>query len=505
MTGPTPEHVDVAIVGAGLSGVGAACRLQIECPGKSFALFEARAESGGTWDLFRYPGVRSDSDIFTLAYSFRPWKGSKAIADGPSILGYIRETARDRGIEEKIRYHRRVRAASWSSTEGRWTLEVEDTESGNTDTVTCNFVFGNTGYYRYDAGYTPVFEGSETFKGRIVHPQHWPEDLDCTGKRIVVIGSGATAVTLVPALAPVAAHVTMLQRSPSYIASFPDRDPMDEALRRRLPPRWAGFVVRWRNVAIAWTIFQLSRHAPTFMRGVLQRGVVSQLPEGFDVATHFTPAYEPWDQRLCLAPGGDIFGAISEGRASVVTDTIARFTPDGLELASGARLEADVIVTATGLNLLMLGGMSIEVDGRPRDLAETVSYKSVMLCGVPNLAFTFGYTNSSWTLKSDLAAHYVCRLLNAMDRDGSTVATPIGPAPGLPTAPYLDLTSGYVRRGEVAFPRQGTKAPWRVRHNYLLDALIFRLGPVDDQMVFSRPRAETRSERPTLERSAPSR
>ena len=370
--------------------------------------------------------------------------------------------------------------------------------------VTCSFVFANTGYYRYDAGYTPAFAGTETFRGRIVHPQQWPEDLDVAGKRIAVIGSGATAVTLVPALATAGAQVTMVQRSPSYIASFPDRDPVDDALRRRLSPALAGFLVRWRNVAIAWLFFQLCRRAPTFMRGVLRRGVVSQLPEGFDVETHFTPRYEPWDQRLCLAPGGDIFGAISAGKASVVTDTITRFTPEGLALGSGARLEADVVVTATGLNLLMLGGMTIEVDGRPVDLAQTVSYKSLLLCGVPNLAFTFGYTNSSWTLKSDLAARYVCRLLRAMDRRGQTVCTPIGPAPGLPTAPYLDLTSGYVRRGQGAFPRQGTKAPWRVRHNYLFDALIFRWGPVDDQMAFSRPPAPaaTAPPQPVVSRTA---
>lgn len=499
---PALEHVDVVIVGAGLSGVGAACRLQTECPGKSFTILEARSVIGGTWDLFRYPGVRSDSDIFTLAYSFRPWKGSAAIADGPSILRYIRETARERGIEEKIRYQHRVRSARWSSTEGRWTLEVENTDSGSTSSLTCNFLFGNTGYYRYDAGYTPEFEGSDRFTGRIVHPQEWPEDLDCSGKRVVVIGSGATAVTLVPALARVAGHVTMLQRSPSYIASFPERDPIDDALRRRLSPRVAGFLVRWKNVVLTWTIFQLSRHAPKFVRGLLERGVASQLPEGFDVDAHFSPDYEPWDQRLCLAPGGDIFRAISQGRASVVTDRIAHFTETGIQLESGALLEADVIVTATGLNLLMLGGMTIEVDGNPIDLAETVSHKSVLLCGVPNLAFTFGYTNASWTLKSDLVARYVCRLLKHMDQGGYSVCTPLPPDRGLSTAPYLDLSSGYIRRGEAAFARQGAKAPWKVRHNYLLDALIFRYGRLDDQVVFSRRSGTKVADPAVLERTA---
>jgi cation diffusion facilitator CzcD-associated flavoprotein CzcO len=478
------EHVDVLIVGAGLSGIGAACHLQSECPGKTFVLLEARGASGGTWDLFRYPGVRSDSDMFTLAYSFRPWEGTRSIVDGTSILQYIRETARERGIEGKIRYHSKVVKASWSSAEARWTIEVERTDTGARQQMTCGFLFGNTGYYRYDAGYTPRFEGADRFGGQIVHPQEWPEDLDWTDQRVVVIGSGATAVTLVPALAGRARHVTMLQRSPSYIASVPGHDAVDERLRRALPAAAAGHVVRWKNMVAAWLIFQMSRHAPKVMSQWLRDGVARQLPDGYDIDTHFTPHYQPWDQRLCFAPDGDLFTAISDGSVSVVTDRIAAFTETGLALESGPVLEADVIITATGITLLMLGGMSIEVDGQTVDPAQAVAYKSLMISGVPNLAFTFGYTNASWTLKSDLTARYVCRLLRHMDERGFSTATPVAPDPSWPTAPYLDLSSGYVRRTPGGFPRRGAKAPWRVRHNYPLDVLMFRYGRVDDGMTF---------------------
>jgi monooxygenase len=490
------EHVDVLIVGAGLSGVGAAGHLQDECPGKTFAILEARAESGGTWDLFRYPGIRSDSDMFTMAYSFRPWKGTEALAEGSSILRYIRETAHERGIEDKIHYHRRVVKATWASSEARWTVSVQRTDTGATEQMTCGFLFANTGYYRYDAGYTPRFEGSERFGGRIVHPQDWPEDLDCTDRSVVVIGSGATAVTLIPALAGQARHVTMLQRSPSYIASLPHQDPLADWLRRRLAPKTAGTLVRWRNIVGAWLIFQLSRHTPKIISSWLVDGVRRRLPEGYDVATHFTPHYQPWDQRLCFAPDGDLFAAISSGRASVVTGRIAAFTETGLRLESGEEIDADIIVTATGLNLLMLGGMAIEVDGRTVDPTEAVAYKSLMLGGVPNMAFTFGYTNSSWTLKSDLAARYVCRLLNHMDAGGFTSCTPVEPDPRLATEPYLDLSSGYVRRGTAAFARQGVSNPWRVRHNYPLDVLTFRYGKLDDQMEFSRRAAQQESSPP---------
>ncbi len=388
------EHFDVLIVGAGLSGIGAASHLKARWPSKSFAILEARDTIGGTWDLFRYPGIRSDSDMFTLGYSFKPWRDPKAIADGPSILRYITEAAEENGLVDRVRLGRRVVAADWCSETARWELEVA-TGSGGTERLTCSFLYANTGYYRYDEGYSPRFEGAERFAGPIVHPQHWPEDLDYAGKRVVVIGSGATAVTLVPAMAEKAAHVTMLQRSPSYIASLPARDPLADLLRGKLPAGLAYPLLRWKNVLLAMVSYQLSRRAPGYMRSVLTKGVARHLPAGFDVATHFTPRYDPWDQRLCLVPDADLFKAISTGRVSIVTDHVERLTESGILLASGDELEADVIVTATGLNMLVLGGMRISLDGEPVDLAKTVGYKGIMFSGLPNLAATMGYTNAS--------------------------------------------------------------------------------------------------------------
>jgi cation diffusion facilitator CzcD-associated flavoprotein CzcO len=481
------EHLDVLIVGAGLSGIGAACHLQADCPGKSYAILESRDRSGGTWDLFRYPGIRSDSDMYTLGYVFKPWEEAKAIADGPSILNYIRETAREHGVEQRIRYSRRVVHATWSSDDTRWTVEVERTDTGETERLTCSFLFGCTGYYRYDEGYTPEFAGTERFGGQIVHPQHWPEDLDYAGKRIVVIGSGATAVTLIPSLAETAAHVTMLQRSPSYVVALPARDPLADALRRRLSPKVVYPIVRWKNVLAATAVFQLSRHAPGLVKRFLRKGVVRQLPEGYDVETHFTPRYQPWDQRLCLVPDGDLFKTIRNGDATVVTDRIETFTERGLKLASGAELEADVIITATGLNLQLLGGMSLAVDGEPVDLSQTVGYKGMMFSGVPNLAVTLGYTNASWTLKGDLCAEYVCRVLNHMDANGHGRVTPLAPDPALPTHPFLDLESGYVLRSLAALPKQGDRTPWRLHQNYARDILMLRRGAIeDDAIVFAR-------------------
>jgi monooxygenase len=478
-----PEHLDVLIVGAGLSGIGAGCHLQADRPGTTFAILEARGESGGTWDLFRYPGIRSDSDMFTLGYSFRPWNEAKAIADGPSILRYIRDTAREHGVEERIRYHRRVVHAAWSSEEARWTVEVERTDTGETERLTCGFLFGCTGYYRYDEGYTPRFEGIERFAGAIVHPQHWPADLDYAGKRVVVIGSGATAVTLVPAMAQRAAHVTMLQRSPSYVLSLPARDPFADLLRRALPARYAYPIVRWKNVTLATLFFQLSRRAPGVVKRLLRRGLERQLPPGYDIDTHFTPSYEPWDQRVCLVPDGDLFEAIGSGAASVVTDRIETFTERGLRLASGAELEADVIVTATGLNLLLLGGIALAVDGEEVDLSQTVGYKGMMFSGVPNFALTLGYTNASWTLKGDLCAEYVCRLLNHMDAHGYRACTPRRPDPSLPTQPFIDLVSGYVLRSIDQLPKQGARTPWRLHQNYARDILMLRRGPLEDEAI----------------------
>ena len=479
------EHMDVLIVGAGLSGIGAACHLQERCPGKTYAILEAREDMGGTWDLFRYPGIRSDSDMFTLGYCFRPWEDAKAIADGPSILRYIHDTARDHRVEDRIHFRHKVLRAQWSTEDARWTVETERTDTGETATFTCGFLYMCTGYYRYDEGYTPQFAGSERFAGEIIHPQHWPEDLDYTGKRVVVIGSGATAVTLVPAMAEKAAHVTMVQRSPTYVVTLPGNDGLAEALYKRVPPKLAYAVVRWKNVLLMMSSYKLSRRAPGLMRNLIRKGTVKRLPEGYAVDTHFNPSYDPWDQRMCLVPDGDLFEAISEGRASIVTDKIEAFTETGLRLASGEEVQADIIITATGLNLLPLGGMELAVDGADVSIRETVGYKGMMLSGVPNLAVTFGYTNASWTLKADLVAQYACRLLNHMDARGHAIATPRAPAPGSETVPWLDLKSGYVLRSSAALPKQGVTPPWRLYQNYLRDIPLLRRGPVDDEMEFA--------------------
>jgi monooxygenase len=487
-----PEHVDVLIVGAGLSGIGTACHLQERSPDKRYAILEAREGMGGTWDLFRYPGIRSDSDMFTLGYSFRPWEDAKAIADGPSILRYIHDTARDHGVDRRIRFGHRVVRADWSSADARWTVRAQRTDTGEAVELTCGFLFGCTGYYRYDEGYSPHFEGTERFGGEIIHPQHWPEELDYAGKRVVVIGSGATAVTLVPAIAEAAEHVTMIQRSPSYVVSLPARDPLADALRRRLPSKAAYSIVRWKNVLVTMLFFQLSRRAPNLVRRLVRRGVENRLPAGYDVDTHFNPRYNPWDQRVCLVPDGDLFEVVGDRRATIVTDEIETFTERGLRLASGAEIEADIIVTATGLNLLTLGGVELAVDGREIDYSKTVGYKGMMLAGVPNLALTLGYTNASWTLKCDLVAQYVCRLLNHMDERGYAVCTPREPDPSVPREPFLDLRSGYVLRSLHKLPKQGATAPWRLHQNYFRDIGMLRRGPVDDAMDFSPARSEPR-------------
>jgi monooxygenase len=491
------EHVDVLIVGAGLSGIGAACHLRRSLPGKSFAILEARDDMGGTWDLFRYPGIRSDSDMFTLGYSFRPWREAEAIADGPAILRYIRDAARDYGVEERIRFGHRVTRAEWSTPDARWTMFAERTDTGEAVTLTCDFLFACTGYYRYDEGYTPDFEGTERFRGQIVHPQQWPEDLDYDGKRVVVIGSGATAVTLVPAMAERAAHVTMLQRSPSYVVSLPGSDGMAQALERRLPARAAYAIVRWKNVLRQMLAFNVARRAPRFARKLVRNMVAKQLPEGYDVDTHFNPPYEPWDQRLCLVPDGDLFETIARGRASIVTDRIESFTERGIALESGTKLEADVVVTATGFNLLLLGGMEVVVDGENVDFSKRVAYKGLMLSGVPNLAMALGYTNASWTLKCDLVAQYVCRLLAHMDREGYAMCTPRPPDPSLPTDPIIDLKSGYVMRSIDQLPKQGQSLPWRLHQNYFRDIRLLKRGPVDDAMTFTRAPASPRTEEET--------
>ncbi len=490
------EHVDVLIVGAGLSGVGAACHLQTDCPGKTYAIFEARDRIGGTWDLFRYPGIRSDSDMHTLGYRFRPWREAKSIADGESILSYIRDTARENGIEGRIRFNHQVVRADWRHEDARWRVEAR-TSDGDTVHVSCRFLFMCSGYYRYDQGYTPDFKGTGRFGGRIVHPQRWTEDVEYEGKRVVVIGSGATAVTLVPALAERAAHVTMLQRSPSYIVSLPAYDPMARVARRVLPSRLAYGAVRWKNVMLTLLSFQLSRRRPEMMKSLIRRGVESQLPIGYDIDTHFTPRYNPWDQRLCLVPNGDLFQAISEGRATVCTAEIDTFTEGGLKLTTGQELEADLIVTATGLNLLPLGGLELSVEGEPVDIARSVGYKGMMLCGVPNLAVAFGYTNASWTLKCDLTCGYVCRLLGHMDAGGHSWCVPQEPPPSVAREPFIDFSSGYVTRSIDTFPKQGATAPWRLYQNYAFDIVTLRLGPLDDgTMRFGGPARSGRTGEP---------
>jgi cation diffusion facilitator CzcD-associated flavoprotein CzcO len=484
------EHFDVLIVGAGLSGIGAAVHLQENCPGKTYAVLEGRDAIGGTWDLFRYPGIRSDSDMYTLGYSFKPWKEAKAIADGPNILNYVKQTAQEHGIDRHIRFRHRVKRASWSTEDSRWTVEIERGPSKELARLSCNFLYMCSGYYNYEEGYTPEFQGVGRFKGRIVHPQKWPEDLDYRGKRVVVIGSGATAVTLVPAMADKAAHVTMLQRSPTYILTLPAQDAIANFLRRILPAKAAYWLTRWKNVFLAMLVFQLSRRRPEFVKKLIRHGVRTHLGPKYDVDTHFKPSYNPWQQRLCLVPDADLFNAIRQGKASVVTDHIDSFTEKGIRLKSGQALEADIIVTATGLNLLALGGMQIVVDRQDVDFARELSYKGMMLSDVPNLAVALGYTNASWTLKADLTSEYVCRLLNYMDRHGYTECRPHNSDPTVKPEPFIDFSSSYVLRSIDKFPKQGSKAPWRLYQNYALDILTLRFGKLDDgAMRFSRPRA----------------
>ena len=484
------EHFDVLIVGAGLSGIGAGAHLQRNCPGKSYAILEGREAIGGTWDLFRYPGIRSDSDMYTLGYSFKPWTDEDSIAAGEKIRDYIQETAREYRVEDHIRFGHRVVSAEWSSADAMWTVRAE--HDGATVELTCDFFYGCTGYYRYDEGFSPEFPGAERFQGQIVHPQHWPEDFDYRGKRVVVIGSGATAMTLIPAMAPETEHITMLQRSPGYVVTLPAQDPIAKSLRRFLPDRARYAVVRWKNVLTQMAFYQLSRRAPDFSRKLIRRGVERQLPPGYDIDRDFEPRYDPWDERVCLVPGGDLFEAIGSGRAEVATDTIETFTEKGIELASGRELEADVIITATGLNLLVLGGIAISVDGEEKRPSDLVGYKGAMFGGVPNLAIALGYTNASFTLKCDLVSQYVCRLLNHMDAHGYRVATPREPDPSQPREPLIDLKSGYVLRSIDQLPKQGARQPWRLHQNYARDIRLFKHGPIDDEIDFSRGPAASR-------------
>jgi len=504
MSGPTdgdatPRHLDVLIVGAGLSGIGAAHYLQTECPWASSAIFEARDAIGGTWDLFRYPGIRSDSDMYTLGYSFRPWDGEKSIADGASILQYIKDTAAESGLDGSIHFGHKVLAADWSSADSLWRIRAENGDGGIVE-LTAGFVFSCTGYYRYDHGYQPDFAGVADYTGTLVHPQHWPEDLDTTDRRVVVIGSGATAFTLVPALARSAAHVTMLQRSPTYVASLPEKSPMAAFFRRFLPAGKAGTAAKWAHALTTQAFYGLCRRFPQVAKRLLRKGLEQQLPEGYDIDTHFTPRYNPWDQRFCAVPDGNLFKAISDGSASVVTDTIDHFTQTGILLKSGRQLPADIVVSATGLELLFLGGIELRVNGVTVDPATRLTYKGMMIEGVPNLAVALGYTNASWTLKCDLTCQYVCRLLNFMRASGQSECVARNDDPTVAQGgPLLGLTSGYIQRSAHLLPQQGSRQPWRVHQSYLRDYRALRMAEVDDGvMEFSRPHPAVRADTVTV-------
>ena len=474
------NHVDVLIIGAGLSGIGAASHLEREAPNKSYAILESRGAMGGTWDLFRYPGIRSDSDMHTLGYSFKPWKHERAIADGPAILDYIRETAREYDVEKHIRYNHRATKISWDSSRALWTVSIEK-QGASAGTISCNFIYSCTGYYRYDKGYTPDFPDIEQFKGQVIHPQLWPEDLDYADKNVVVIGSGATAITVVPEMAKTAKHVTMLQRSPTYVVSRPGRDAFALRMHRWLPSRLAYLVTRWKNVSMQALIYQYSRRRPQKMKEFLLALTRRELSGKVDVDTHFNPKYNPWDQRLCLVPDSDLFRSLRRGTSSVVTDHIQRFTKTGIKLESGDLLKADIVVTATGLELLPMGGMEIEVDGKTMVLPDTLGYRGMMLSDIPNFVLAAGYTNASWTLKCDLTSEYVCRMLNHMDKKGFAYCVPRNRDPAMERVSFLDLASGYVDRSIDRFPKQGLKSPWKLYQNYLLDILSLRFGAMNDK------------------------
>lgn len=481
------EHFDVVVVGAGISGIGAGYFLQRDCPDKTYVILEGRDTIGGTWDLFRYPGVRSDSDMHTLGYSFKPWTAEKAIADGPSILQYLNETADEFGIRSKMRFGHMVTSAHWSSQESQWTVWAQ--VNGATMAYTCNYLFMCSGYYNYAEGYTPPIPGMDSFAGQVVHPQKWPENFNYTDKRVVVIGSGATAMTLVPAMADQAAHVVMLQRSPTYVVARPDVDKVAGLLRKVLPEKVAYALTRWKNTTMQQFVYKRSRTEPEKIKKILLKGVQDALGDNYDVATHFTPSYNPWDQRLCLVPNGDLFTAIKNGRASVVTDRIDHVDARGIALESGERIDADIIVTATGLNLVTLGQVAFSVDGTPVDFSTTWTYKGIAYSGVPNLASSFGYINASWTLRADLTCEYVCRLLNHMDATGTTQCTPyLRPEDeGMAEKSWIDnFSAGYMERVMDQFPKQGDREPWINPQNYKRDKKLFRESPIDDgAMQFS--------------------
>ncbi|BBX28690.1 flavin-containing monooxygenase [Mycolicibacterium alvei] len=483
------EHFDVVIVGAGISGISTAWHLQDRCPTKSYVILERRENIGGTWDLFKYPGIRSDSDMFTLGFRFKPWESAKSIADGQSIWNYINEAADENGIRNHIRTGHRVVSVDWSDTDNRWTINAE--VDGEAKQITASFLSVCSGYYNYDEGYSPEFPGSENFKGQIIHPQHWPEDLDYAGKNVVVIGSGATAITLIPSLVDGGVgHVTMLQRSPTYVGSLPLVDPVAVKTNKYLPKNLAHFVNRWKQIGYSTGQYQVARRFPSIFKQFLRKMGTRRLPEGFDYDTHFSPSYAPWDERVCLAPNGDLFKAIRSGKAGVVTDTIDTFTETGIKLTSGEELQADIIVTATGLNMQLFGGAVAYRNGEPIDLTGSMTYKGLMLSGVPNMAITFGYTNASWTLKADLVSEFICRVLNYMDANGFDRVEPQHPGGSVDELPFMDFTPGYFRRAMDTLPKSGSAAPWKLKQNYFFDMRTIRYGKVDEEsLLFTKHRA----------------
>ncbi|WP_420428086.1 flavin-containing monooxygenase [Algiphilus sp.] len=495
------EHLDVLILGAGLSGVGAACHLKRECPGKRFAIVERRSRIGGTWDLFRYPGIRSDSDMYTFGYNFKPWNGTKILADGSSIRSYIRETAQEYNVEKDIHFGLKIERVEWSSDDACWTAHAVEEASGEKHRFTANFLFGCTGYYNYDKGHRPDFPGESRFKGEIIHPQKWPEDKDYAGKNVVIIGSGATAITMVPAMAGTAKHVTMLQRSPTYIASIPSEDKLSGTLRRFLPDKLVYHMGRARNIALQRAIFAASRSRPGVVARALRMGVRRYMGKDFN-PKDFTPSYNPWDERLCVVPNGDLFKALRGGNASIVTDHIDTFTENGIRLQSGKEIEADIIVSATGLDLQILGGAEMYVDGQFQDPGQALNYKGVMMEGVPNFALVFGYTNASWTLKADIASEFVCRLLNYMDAHKLGVVTPRDHEGCKTDQAFLDLQSGYIQRAVDRLPKQGSKGPWRVLQNYYFDLPRLRHGRINDGVLEFKPATAVRKPKRSVPKAA---
>ncbi|MFT4049331.1 MAG: NAD(P)/FAD-dependent oxidoreductase [Solirubrobacterales bacterium] len=491
------DDVDVLIVGAGLSGIGAARHLQLAAPGKTFRLIEMRERIGGTWDLFRYPGVRSDSDMYTLGYKFKPWISEQSIADGDKIMDYLTEAATETGVDRHISYGQKVVAADFSTADSKWTVTLADATTGETSQVRCSFLYGNTGYYRYDAGYDPGFPGIENFGGQVIKPQFWPEDLDYTGKKVVIIGSGATAVTILPAMTDKAEHVTMLQRTPTYMMSLPKKDPIALLLFKLLGKKRGYAATRWKNATQTLIFYHFCQRFPKLSRKLLMGGIARQI-EGADekVGKDFNPPYNPWDQRLCIVPSGDLFRVLREKKASIVTDHIEEFTAGGIKLKSGKELEADIVITATGLDLVPLGGIEVSIDGEVGDPAETMVYRGCMLTDVPNFAFTVGYTNASWTLKADLVAEYVCRILNHMDEGGFNVVTPHNDDPTVTEEPLLDFPAGYVLRAIEKFPKAGSRAPWKLRMTYHQDYVDFHSASLDDgNLKFTKHQQQAGAER----------